>query len=797
MDYILGVVEAVFYENASNYYKVMAVEIKETSLDYKEDEITVTGNFGDIQSDTLYRFEGKKVNHPKYGEQFQAETYSREMPSSNQAIIHYLSGPQFPGIGKRTAELVVDTLGPEALTLINQDEAILDQVPHLNAKKKNIIIDGVRENYGMEQIILKLHEYGFGNQTAFAIFQQYKMDTLERIHDNPYQLVRDIYGVGFQRADELAEQLDITAHSQQRLEAGIIHSLEEYCFQTGDTHMELRHLMVHTKELLEESRPYELSFKEIGDAILLMIQQKDLEHDERRVYLKELYQAEQGVAANIVRLLDQDNIDYDEEDIQEAIEEVEKEQGMKYGDSQREAIQKAIQSPIFLLTGGPGTGKTTIIKGIVSVFAKLNHVNLGHYDEEDFPIKLAAPTGRAAKRMSESTQLPASTIHRLLGLGMEEEWLDSEVKIQGGIVIIDEVSMVDTQLMNYLLNSILRGTQLILVGDKNQLPSVRPGQVLNDLLAVKSIAQCQLDHIYRQGSESSIIPLAHDICEGRFPSDFTKNYPDRSYFSCQSNQIDQMIEKIVLKAKEKDFTPWDIQVLAPMYRGSAGIDHLNEVLQNIFNPPLTKNGKKKKSIVFGKTEYRIGDKVLHLVNSPEENVFNGDMGMITGIYLASEGNENGDEMTIDFDGNEVTLTRSDAHRITLSYCCSIHKSQGSEFRMVILPMVHQYSQKMLQRNLLYTAVTRSKEKLILLGEESVFRYCIDHTGTTRHTSLKKWLQERLPYEQTLMTDEFQESVSEEAAPYDEDNVLTMEKIEKHLIPAMIGMGDVTPEDFIK
>lgn len=789
-NYITGVVEAVFFENASNYYKVMAVDIKETNLDYQEPTITVTGNFGDIQSDTLYRFTGHLVDHPKYGQQFQAESYTKEMPSSRQGLIHYLSSAQFPGIGKRTAEVIVDTLGDDALTLIDNDESVLDQVPHLNAKKKEVLIEGIRENYGMEQTILKLIGYGFGNQIAFRIYQAYKMDTLEMIQENPYQLVKDIRGVGFHRADELAEQLGIEAHSVQRIEAGVLHTIEEHCYQSGDMYMDLRDVMAQTKVLLEESRPYELSFKEIGDVILDMVNQGALQHDERCIYLNELYHAEQGVAASVVRLIDQEQMAYNKEEIEEIIQEIEEAQHLQYGKSQKEAIISALQSPLFVLTGGPGTGKTTIIKGIVSAYAKLNNISLADCNEDDFPIKLAAPTGRAAKRMSETTQLPACTIHRLLGLGMEEELLDSEVTIQGGLVIIDEVSMVDTQLMNLLLKAILKGTQIILVGDKNQLPSVRPGQVISDLLSVAAIPKCELNQIYRQGSESSIIPLAHDVCEGIFSADFTKNYPDRSYFACHSQQIDQMIEKIVARAQDKGFTPWQIQVLAPMYRGNAGIDHLNEVMQNLFNP-LEGN---KKSLVWREMEYRVGDKVLHLVNSPEENVFNGDMGMITAINLASEGNENGDEMIIDFDGNEVTLTRSDAHRITLAYCCSIHKSQGSEFKMVILPMVHQYAKKMLQRNLLYTAITRSKEKLILIGEEDVFRYCVDHTGIERKTNLAKWLNERFGYEEEQAA---VIEVDEQLEDYEVEPCLTVEMVEKHLVPAMIGMNGVTPYDFLE
>ncbi len=321
----------------------------------------------------------------------------------------------------------------------------------------------------------------------------------------------------------------------------------------------------------------------------------------------------------------------------------------------------------------------------------------------------------------------------MLGLnGREKAPSISPKELEGGLLIVDEMSMVDTWLANTLFKSIPTNMQVIFVGDKDQLPSVGPGQVLHDLLAIDAIPKQELTEIYRQGDGSSIIPLAHAIKNGQLPADFTQNQKDRSFFACDAYKIEPLIAQIVKRAKDKGYTPQDIQVLAPMYRGAAGIDALNKMMQEIFNP----NDGTKKEVTFNDTVYRIGDKVLQLVNSPEDNVFNGDMGQIVGITLAKQSEDKIDELVIQFDANEVTYKRNEWNKITLSYCCSIHKSQGSEFQMVILPMVHQY-QRMLQRNLLYTAVTRSKEMLILLGEPQAYQTCVNHESATRLTTLKE------------------------------------------------------------
>lgn len=734
--FFVGHVAAIFFQNPSNFYKVLLVKVTENNADYKDSEIVVTGSFGEIQEEEKYRFFGELVNHPKYGVQLKAESYQQEQPTSEQGLIAYLSGEKFPGIGKKTAEKIVDLLGEEAIDRMLEEPTLLEQIPGLNESKQKMILDTVRQNHGMDQVIVGLSRYGFGSQLSFAIYQAYKNEALAIIEENPYQLVEDIEGIGFKRADGIAEQLGIEASSPQRFRAAVLHQIFAQSLQTGNTFIHAQDLLEQTLRLLETSRPIEIAPDDLASTIIQLVEEGKIQQEETRLYENSLYFSEWGIASSIERLLSRKKeIVYPEKKISKTLRKIEKHLGITYGSSQEEAIKEAIRSPLFILTGGPGTGKTTVINGIVQLFAELNDLDLepSKYSDETFPILLAAPTGRAAKRMNETTGLPSGTIHRLLGLnGREKAPSISPKELEGGLLIVDEMSMVDTWLANTLFKSIPTNMQVIFVGDKDQLPSVGPGQVLHDLLAIDAIPKQELTEIYRQGDGSSIIPLAHAIKNGQLPADFTQNQKDRSFFACDAYKIEPLIAQIVKRAKNKGYTPQDIQVLAPMYRGAAGIDALNKMMQEIFNP----NDGTKKEVTFNDTVYRIGDKVLQLVNSPEDNVFNGDMGQIVGITLAKQSEDKIDELVIQFDANEVTYKRNEWNKITLSYCCSIHKSQGSEFQMVILPMVHQY-QRMLQRNLLYTAVTRSKEMLILLGEPQAYQTCVNHESATRLTTLKE------------------------------------------------------------
>ena len=404
--------------------------------------------------------------------------------------------------------------------------------------------------------------------------------------------------------------------------------------------------------------------------------------------------------------------------------------------TQIQAIETALNSAIMILTGGPGTGKTTVVRGLVEVYAELHGLSLNpktYVDkEEPFPIVLAAPTGRAAKRLAESTGLPAMTIHRLLGFNGQEKDEETEREIVGRLIIIDEMSMVDTWLAHQLLKALHEDVQVVFVGDQDQLPPVGPGQVLKDLLASNQIPTVELTDVYRQAEGSTIIEMAHQIKKGIVPTTLTAKTSDRSFIQASSTQVTSVVTQIVKSAVAKGQAIRDIQVLAPMYRGPAGIDNLNKEIQQLVNP----NDGTRKELVFGDTIYRIGDKVLQLVNQPENNVFNGDMGEVIAIIRAKETIEKQDLLVVSYDGIEVTYQRPDLNQITLAYCCSIHKSQGSEFQTVIMPVVRGYS-KMLRRNLLYTGITRAKNFLILCGEPDVLATGLMKTDDlTRFTSLK-------------------------------------------------------------
>ncbi|TFJ75196.1 SF1B family DNA helicase RecD2 [Carnobacterium maltaromaticum] len=827
--FVVGQVVAIFYQNPTNFYKVILVRVVETDSNFKEKEIVVTGSFGQIQEEEIYRFYGKLTDHPKFGVQFTASRYSPERPTSAAGIVNYLSSEKFPGIGKKTAENIVEALGDHAIDEIIANPAVLKMVAGLNQKKIDLLAETLQAGDGMEKIIIGLNGYGFGSQLAFSIYQTYQEETLEIIQENPYQLVDDIENIGFKKADAIAEQLGFAADSPARIRAAILYALNELCLGRGDTYTLAELLLEESLRVLEESRSVMIDPDFVANELIGLLEERRLVEHQEKLYLHSLYAAEWGISTSVKRLLERKKkINYDQHDIPKEIRKLEKRLNISYGASQIEAIAEAVVSPLFILTGGPGTGKTTVLNGIVALFAELNGLSLdiNDYHNAIFPILLAAPTGRAAKRMNESTGLPSSTIHRLLGLNGREKNSDpvSERELEGGLLIVDEMSMVDTWLANSLLKAVPTNMQVILVGDKDQLPSVGPGQVLHDLLASKVIPSMELNEIYRQEDGSSIIPLAHEIKDGNLPADFTANKKDRSFFQCDTMQIENVIRQVVERAKTKGFTAQDIQVLAPMYRGPAGIDALNKMMQEIFNPNDT---GKRKELKFNDKVYRIGDKVLQLVNNPESNVFNGDMGEIVGISYAKETDDKVDEMTIQFDTNEVTYKRNEWNKITLAYCCSIHKSQGSEFKMVILPMVRNYN-RMLRRDLLYTAITRSRDLLILCGEPQAFWTCVERSSDDRLTTLKDRLLEddELEVSYQVIASPYQEKeqvldvepktlpekkvtevktkevnlfeLEEESVEYQVEikdpnrYILTIEMVKNNQIDPMIGMENVTP-----
>lgn len=782
--YFSGTIERIIFENVSNFFRILLLDIDDTNAeDFDDFEIIVTGTMADIIEGEEYTFWGQIVQHSKYGEQLQMTRYERAKPTS-KGLVKYFSSSHFKGIGIKTAQKIVDIYGENTIDKILENPDKLQSISGLSAKNREAFVSTLRLNYGTEMVLAKLANYGIPNKLAFQIQDFYKEETLDIVENYPYQLVEDIKGLGFTIADQLAQELGIESQAPERFRAGLVHSLFQGCMETGDTYMEARDLLEQTLNLLESSRPVELDPSQVAQELAYLIEEDKVQQIDTKIFDNSLFFAEEGIRSHLIRILEKGQSKKQNlETIQEHIATVEEELGIEYDSIQKQAICAAIQNKVFILTGGPGTGKTTVINGIIAVYALLEGLDLKK--KSNLPILLAAPTGRAARRMNELTGLPSATIHRHLGMTGDDDTSHLEDHLDADFIIVDEFSMVDTWLANQLFSNISSTSKILIVGDSDQLPSVSPGQVLADLLQIPTIPQTRLERIYRQSEESTIVTLASQIRQGILPADFTQKKADRSYFEIASNHIPASIEKILGAAIRSGIPARDIQVLAPMYRGTAGIDAINQLMQDLLNPPQ----KDLLSFEAPQCHYRTGDKVIHLVNDAEVNVFNGDLGYITDLIPGKYTESKQDEIMIDFDGNEVSYPRNEWYKIRLAYAMSIHKSQGSEFPVVILPITSA-SKRMLERNLIYTAITRAKSKLILLGEIQAFDYATQHIGTARKTYLIERfadLMENAEETNQLATDTAISTDTEQSYILTEDNWSN--------IPAMIGITEEDLQEF--
>lgn len=791
---VKGTVEAILFQNKENFYTVLKVDPIETNEEF-DSMPTVVGFFPEIAEGDVYTFKGQAVTHPRYGKQLKAETFEKELPQTKDAIVSYLSSDLFKGIGKKTAENIVDTLGENAINKILDDEQVLAEVPHLSKKKQKQIAEQIYSNQEVEKIMIRLHDLGFGPKLSMNIYQVYQVETLTEIEKNPYQLVYDVKGVGFNKADTLAKNLGIEYNDPERLKAGLLYTIEEECIKQGHTYLPKDYVIEASQDTLSQVHSESIDAQLLEEMIVQLTEEEKLVEADETLSVPSLYYSEVKSVQNLYRIeAHQTKLEtIEQSDLQIHIGEIEDVNNVNYAASQKEALETAINSKVMLLTGGPGTGKTTVIKGIVELYAEIHGLSLDYddYNEDDYPVALAAPTGRAAKRLQESTGLEAMTIHRLIGWSQEtkpEDVLENEINAK--LIIIDEMSMVDTWLFHQFLNAVPIDAQVILVGDEDQLPSVGPGQVFKDLIDSKVVPRVNLTEVYRQQDGSSIIELAHKMKLGQ-PIDITQRFHDRSFIPCSADQIPDVVNKVVTSAVKKGYDMSDIQVLAPMYRGSAGIKRLNKVLQDILNPKQ----EDTREIEFGDVVFRKGDKVLQLVNRPSDNIFNGDIGVIQGIFWAKENELNKDVLVVDFDGNEITFTKQDMMELTHAYCTSIHKAQGSEFPIVIMPVVKQYY-RMLQRPIIYTGLTRAKQSLVFLGDSQAFDIGMQTYGQVRMTRMAQLLRDYFGTEISETTNETEnDKDTNEIIAEQNSKVIALSEETIFEIDPMIGMGNVTPYSF--
>lgn len=784
--YFSGTVERIIFENPNNFFRILLLDIEDTDAEFDDFEIIVTGTMADIMEGQDYTFWGTLVQHPKYGEQLKVTRYERAKPTS-KGLVKYFASDHFKGIGVKTAQKIVDLYGDNTIDQILADPGRLVTINGLSSANREAFVSKLRQNYGTEMLLSKLAEYGIPNKLALQIQDTYKEETLEIVQKYPYQLVEDIQGIGFKIADQLAQQLGIESDAPERFRAGLVHTLFSQSMETGDTYIEARDLLSHTIDLLENARQVELDPSLVADELAHLIEEDKIQNVETKIFENSLYFAEEGIRSNLIRILEKGKQEtFDAPKLESIIEQVEQDLGICYDHIQKKAICDAINHKVFILTGGPGTGKTTVINGIIATYAALHKLDLAK--KQELPILLAAPTGRATRRMNELTGLPSATIHRHLGMTGDDDISHLDDYLDADFIIVDEFSMVDTWLANQLLSNISSNSKILIVGDADQLPSVSPGQVLADLLKIPLLPQTKLTKIYRQGEDSTIVTLASQIQQGLLPADFTEKKADRSYFEASGEYIPDMIKKIVAAAIRSGIPAQDVQVLAPMYRGPAGIDQINQLMQDLINP------SEKDQLVFEAPDcqYRQGDKVIHLVNDAESNVFNGDLGYITDLLPGKYTDSKQDELTINFDGNEIIYPRSEWYKIRLAYAMSIHKSQGSEFPVVILPITRS-SHRMLQRNLVYTAITRAKSKLILLGEKAAFDYAAKNTGTARKTYLiprfSDLLEREEPAEVVTTNSDTVDQIPEDGFILTLDNYLS--------IDPMIGIREEDIKDIFK
>lgn len=733
-----GLVTDIIYENEENGYKVIEVE-----CDEDEDKTVAVGILVGLHPGENIKATGEWKVHPTYGDQFQIQSFEKTIPRTTRSIERYLSSGVIKGIGPALSKRIVKKFKDKTLEIIEQQPERLEEIKGISMEKAQKIGEVFHEQREMRQVVLFFGEYNISPAYALKIFKKYREQTIDLVKTNPYRLADDIQGIGFKKADDMAKAMGIAENSQHRIKSAIKYVLSSASLN-GHTYQPMELLKSKVIDLLQ------LDDTLIENALLELQLKKDIYYEKKegisRVYLMSYYYNEIAIAKKLLELADMEQNISDEE-AEKLIAKVEKEHGMQLANNQKQAVKAAVEKGVLVVTGGPGTGKTTTINAIIELL-----------EMQKEQILLAAPTGRAAKRMTEATQREALTLHRLLEINAFTDTGNGQMfgrnednPLEADVVIVDEVSMVDTHLMNSLLRAVAPGTRLILVGDVDQLPSVGPGNILKDIISSDTIPVVRLLEIFRQASESTIITNAHRINTGQYPMLDVK---DKDFFFMRRSVQEEIVKTMVelIKTRLPKFAKCsainDIQVLTPMRKTPLGVEALNEALQDALNPPH----KEKKEHEFRHLTLREGDKVMQIKNNYNIawkifnkynyaldeglGIFNGDVGRVKTIDKRLE------KVTVQFDDKKVVeYDFGNVEELELAYAVTIHKSQGSEHPIVILP-IHSGPPMLMSRNLLYTAVTRAKRYVVIVGVEDTVKRMVDNKKEiNRYASLEDRLKE--------------------------------------------------------